>query len=294
MKVAYYPGCTLKTRAENLEAPGLAAMEALGIEPVEVERWNCCGVVFSLADDDLLRLVAPVRNLIRVREAGFETVITLCPMCYNTLARANLVMGEDEEKRGTINTFMEEEPDYAGEVEVTHLLGFLRDEIGWDRVKEAVKAPLSGMKVAPYYGCTLVRPKEVALDSAENPRFLHDLLEALGATPVGFPEATRCCGTYLTIGHPEATANTASRVLASAQARGAEAVVSSCPLCEYNLGRLQSRVREADKTVREIPTVYFTQLLASALGLEEGVCRFDLNEPAARTFLTSRKNRASA
>jgi heterodisulfide reductase subunit B len=142
MKVSYYPGCTLKTKSKNLEIPGIAAMAALGVELVELERWNCCGVTFSLADDDLIHVVAPVRDLIRVKEEGFDKVVTLCSMCYNTLAQANHLMRNDEEKRKTLNTFMEEEPDYSGEVEVLHLFNFLRDEIGWDKVKEAVKVPL--------------------------------------------------------------------------------------------------------------------------------------------------------
>ncbi|MHC4778937.1 MAG: CoB--CoM heterodisulfide reductase iron-sulfur subunit B family protein [Planctomycetota bacterium] len=285
MKVSYYPGCTLKTNSKNLEAPGIAAMDALGVELVELERWNCCGVVFSLADDDLLKLVAPVRDLIRVQEAGYDKVVTLCSMCFNTLAQANLVMRNDEEKRDTLNRFMEEEPDYSGGVEVLHLLGFLRDEIGWDRLREAVKVPLKGMKIAPNYGCTLVRPAEVALDSPENPTFMEAFIEALGAQPVSFPESTQCCGAYQSVSHRSASTTAVANILASAQAKGAEAMVSSCPLCEHNIGGLQDEAVEAREDVTTMPTYYFTQLLAIALCVDAETCRFDLNGAGAREYL---------
>ncbi len=122
MKIKYYPGCTLKYKAKNLEDSAIASLETLGCEVEEIERWNCCGAVYSLAEDDLIHKVAPVRDLIRVKEQGGDKVLTICSMCYNTLARANLLMKEDEEKRDTINRFMDEEIDYAGEVEVFHLL----------------------------------------------------------------------------------------------------------------------------------------------------------------------------
>ena len=138
MKISYYPGCTLKSSAQNLENSALASLVHLGIEVEELPRWNCCGAVFSLADDDLIHQVAPVRDLIRARDAGHERLTTLCSMCYNTLARANKLVAEDEEKRKTLNLFMDEEPDYNGEVEVVHLLPWLRDNLGWDALRENI------------------------------------------------------------------------------------------------------------------------------------------------------------
>ncbi len=134
MKLGYYPGCTLKTKAANLEEAAMASLDALGVEYMELDRWNCCGAVFSLADDDLIHHVAPVRNLVRAQEQGADTVVTICSQCYNTLARANLLMREDEEKRDTINRFMDEEPDYHGEVEVMHYLTVLQEQVGWDKL----------------------------------------------------------------------------------------------------------------------------------------------------------------
>jgi len=279
MKISYYPGCTLKTKGKNLEDAAIASMNALGIDFEELPRWNCCGAVHSLADDDLIHQVAPVRDLIRVMEQGNHKVVTLCSMCYNSLARANLLMREDEEKRKTINDFMDEEMDYQGEVEVVHFLNLLRDEIGWERLREKIRVPLKDLNVAPYYGCTLLRPKEVAIEPAWRLTILSEFLKVIGATVVEFPYATRCCGSYQIIGNPGAALEASTAIVESASKREAEALVLSCPLCEFNLGKKQG----------EIPTFYFTQLLSVSLGLGPEVCRFDLNEKTSLELLQKKK-----
>jgi heterodisulfide reductase subunit B len=277
MSLAYYPGCTLKTKARNLEEPAVASMKVLGLKLDEVPRWNCCGAVYSLAADDLIHQVAPVRNLIRVKKQGKAGLVTLCAFCLNTLKRANLLMRDDAEKRDTLNAFIDEGMEYVGEVKVVHLLEVLRDEIGWDGVSQKVKAPLLGLKAAPYYGCTLLRPREVAIDNAEDPTILRDFLKALGASPVDFPESARCCGSYQIISNPGDIAEYARAVLDSALNHGAEALVLTCPLCDYNLGQGQQELIKTGSTFRQMPLFYFTQLLALALGLGPEVCHFELN-----------------
>ena len=285
MKICYYPGCTLKTKARNLEDAGISALASLGVELDELERWNCCGVVFSLADDDLLHLLAPVRDLIRVKDAGYDKVLTLCSMCFNTLARANLVMQDDEEKRNTINTFLEEETDYAGDVKVMHLLDFLRDQIGWDKVKEHVKVPLKGLKVAPNYGCTLTRPREIGIDAPDSPTVMHELLTALGAEPIEFDAATDCCGSYQMVANPDAAEDAVAHILESAAGSGAELITSTCPLCEYNIGRRQPALLEKRPHVKELPSFYITQLMALAFGADPETLRMDLNHPGSLPFI---------
>ncbi len=284
MQIGYYPGCTLKTKARNLEIAAIKAMETLGVELVELDRWNCCGAVYSLADDDLVHLLAPVRDLIRARDQGHTRVLALCSMCYNTLARANKLMREDEEKRDALNQFMEEETDYAGEVEVVHMLNFLRDEIGWDKVKEAVKKPLN-MKVAPYYGCTLTRPYDVSIDPAIDPPVFKDLITALGGEVVEYPDSEVCCGSYQIISNADAAGKTTAVILGSAEKRGAEALALSCPLCEYNLGRKQDLAIQAKEDLKPLPVYYFTQLMAVAFGLPDDVSHLELNMPGAADLL---------
>ncbi len=277
MDLSYYPGCTLKTKAKNLEDSAIVAMRVLGINLVEIQRWNCCGTVYSLADDDLAHHLAPVRNLIRVKEQGSNKVATLCSFCYNTLKRANLLIQKDSEKRKTLNDFMEEEIDYNGEVEVVQLLEVLRDEIGWGNISEKVKTPLHGLRVAPYYGCTLLRPQEVAIDQVERPTILHQLMETIGAEAIDFPFATECCGSFQIVTNPDLITQRAWDILSSALRRGAEALVLTCPLCNFNLGQRQQELLQKYSDFQGIPIFYFSQLLALSLQLDAQECHFELN-----------------
>jgi len=277
MDLSYYPGCTLKTKAKSLEDPAIASMAALGINLVEIQRWNCCGATYSLADDDLAHHLAPVRNLIRVNEQGKNKVATLCSFCYNALKRANLLMQNDQEKRKTLNDFMEEEKDYNGEVEVVHVLQVLRDDIGWGNISEKVKVPLHGLKVAPYYGCTLLRPKEVAIDDVERPTILGKLMAAIGAEVVDFPFATECCGSFQIVSNPDFVTQRAWDILSSALRREADALVLTCPLCNFNLSQRQQELRRKYSDFKGIPIFYFSQLLALVLQLDPQLCHFELS-----------------
>lgn len=279
MKLSYYPGCTLKNHAKNFEDSTLCSLKSLDIEVEELSRWNCCGTVFSLAADDLIHHVAPIRNLLRVKEAGTDTVMTLCAMCYNTLKRANARVKSDPEDLQKINDFMYlEKINYEGDVKVLHLLELLRDGIKFENLAKKVVKPLDGLKVAGYYGCLLVRPKEIGFDDIENPTVLEDLTASLGAKPVDFPYKTECCAAYQTVDKPEIVADRTFHILTSAQTQGAEVVVVSCPLCAFNLDHRQKKTMQLYPEFKTMPILYFTQLLAIALGCKKKALRFDLHD----------------
>jgi len=288
MELHYYPGCTLKTRAKGLEDSAVAAMAALDIQLKEIERWNCCGTVYSLAEDDLAHHLAPVRNLIRAKEQGADRLGTLCSFCYHTLKRANILVRNDSAKRKTLNDFMEEEADYNGEVEVVHLLNVLKDEVGWEAVTQKVRVPLHGLKVAPYYGCTLLRPQEVAIDQVERPTILKELVEAIGGEAVDFPFATECCGSYQVVSNPNFAAQRAWEIISSAMRKGADALVLSCPLCHFNLSERQSELVQRYSDFTGMPIFYFTQLMALAFQLDSAVCHFGLERADPLPLLKSR------
>lgn len=294
MKILYYPGCTLKQKAGNLETSALASLEALGMTVEEMDRWNCCGAVYSLANDDLIHMIGPVRNLVRAKEQGAEKIVTLCSMCYNTLARANRLMQDDEEKRDTINRFMDDEIDYFGEVEVVHYLTLLKEEIGWQKVKEEVRTPLTDIKVASYYGCTLQRPEEVGIEPMGRFDLMNDLLTAIGAEVVEFNGAAKCCGSYQVITEEEGDNKAAANVLNSAAGAGAEALATSCPLCEFNLGKQQEALLQKGMVTDSVPTFYFTQLLAMALGVAPETCQFELNDSKSAALLEAKSILAPA
>jgi heterodisulfide reductase subunit B2 len=294
MKIAYYPGCTLKTTAKEFDISTVASTNALDIDLVELPRWNCCGTVHALAKDDVMHHLAPLRNLLRVEEAkqngivDSNKVVTLCAMCYNTLKRSNQSFNSDPDKAGKIRESMNNEANvYSGQVEVVHLLEVLRTQ-GWGEIQAHVIKPLVGLKVAPYYGCLLLRPRGIGVDNADNPTIFEDLLKALGAEVVEFGYKQKCCGSYNTVHMVDVVADLSSRILNQAQLAGADVVATACPLCEFNLGNRQAEVAIKYPKFRNIPIVYFTQLMALAFGLGEDKTALGMNKPDPRPLLNQK------
>lgn len=268
MTYAYFPGCTLSTRAAGYDVSGRAVAEALGVAFEELPDWQCCGATFPLATDNTMALIAPTRMLTQAQKAGGH-MTTLCAICYHVLKRTQVFLDRQPEVLERINWFTEE--PYAGQARVTHFLELLRDELGWQVLAERAQRRLTGLKVAPYYGCLLLRPEnEMDLDDPDEPTILHDCLAALGCEVVDFPYKVECCGSYLTISKPELPEKLAQEIVASARRHGAQAIVTACPLCQFNLDYPQ-RDAHAGRiaTGVELPVLYFTQLMAVALGLEE-------------------------
>ncbi len=266
MKVSYYPGCTLSTRAKGYDRSGRAVAARLGIELEELADWQCCGATFPLATDNSMALIAPTRVLYQAEQAG-ERVAALCAICYHVLRRTQTALERDPAMRDRINWFTEQE--YQGRLRVVHLLEVLRDDIGWEAIAQQVVRPLTGLRAAPYYGCLLLRPyDEIGLDDPEAPTILHDLIRVLGAEAVDFPYNIECCGSYLTVKEPAVSETLSRDIVASARAHGAQVVVTACPLCQFNLDWPQ-RETAFGRSGDEIPVVYFTQLMAVALGLPE-------------------------
>lgn len=283
MEIPYYPGCTLNTKAKGFDNSARASARELGLELVELEEWNCCGATFPLLVDNMLDLAGPAQVLISARQAG-QRLAVACSTCYNVLKRTNRVIREDEDSREKLNFFLE--ADYGGDLEVLDLLQILRDEIGFDNVKEAVKKPLSGLKVAAYYGCMVLRPPaEVAYDDPENPHALDDLITGLGAEAVDYSHQGECCGAYLAVKSAEVTAEMSFTILASAQRSGAELVVVNCPLCQFNLDRMQKTMGSRHTGFRPIPVLYFTQLMGIALGLDSEGFELDRHYVDPRSLL---------
>jgi heterodisulfide reductase subunit B len=289
MKLSYYPGCTLKSHAKNFDDSTVGALACLEVEVKELDRWNCCGTVHGLASDDLIHRMAPITNLIRAKDEAADAFMTGCAMCYNTLKRANQHVREDAAALSVINDFLSlETTEYTGDVDVLHLLEVLRDRIGFEKLASQVKRPLKDLRVACYYGCLLVRPKEVAIDDVENPKVMENLVEALGATPVSFALKTECCGAYHTVAKPEVIAGRTDRIMSSAHKNTADVVVVSCPLCAHNLDHRQKEARQLNPDFHHVPVLYFTQLMAIALGCDETVLRFDLHHIDPRPALAGR------
>ena len=259
MILSYFPGCTLKNKARELDVYAVKSAEALGVTLEEIENWQCCGGVFTTSKDEVATKLSSVRLLKAAKEKD-QPLVTVCSACHNVVKQTNYAMQNDAEFASKVNRYMAEEP-YAGETAVYHYLEMLRDLVGFDKIKEAVKNPLKGKKIAAYYGCLLLRPgKVMAMDDPENPRIMEDFIRAIGAEPVIYGMRNECCGGYVTVESPALAKKKSVAVSENAAAGGAEMIVTACPLCRYNLR----------KNGCELPVVYFTELLAEALGVKEG------------------------
>ena len=267
MNLPYYPGCTLKANAENFEDSAIKVMEILDFQLNEMKDWVCCGTVFSMTTDDLMLQLASIRNLLRAEEQNLNELVVLCSMCYNTLQRAKQFITEDEENLNKVNDLMyKENIRYEGTVEIIHLLTVLKDRITFDKIKEKVKKPLSSLKIGGYYGCLLVRPKEFAIDDFEDPSIIEDLFSSLGAESIAFPYRLECCGAYQTITKKDVTIKRTYEIINSARRAGCEAIVTSCPLCAFNLDQRQKETAEEFIEFETMPVFYFTELMSVALG----------------------------
>ena len=258
MKVSYFPGCTLKNKAKDLDAYAYRSAAALGVTLEEIENWQCCGGVFTTAKNEAATKLSSVRALKEASEKG-QPLVTVCSACHNVIKQTNHAMQTDKAFSDKVNRYMAD-GEYLGECEVYHYLELLRDVVGFDTVKEKVVNSLKGKKIAAYYGCLLLRPNKVMrMDDPENPTIMENLIRALGAEPVVYARRNECCGAYVSVESPESARRNASAIIENAKAQGAEMIITACPLCKYNL----------EKSGADIPVVYFTELLAEALGVKE-------------------------
>lgn len=259
MKVSYFPGCTLKTKAKDLDMYARKCAEILGVTLEEIDNWQCCGGVFTTVNNDAVTKLSSVRALDFARSKE-QPLVSVCSACHNVLKQTNHAVQTDKAFADKVNLYMGAENPYDGSTQVYHYLEMLRDLVGFDAIKEKVVNPLKGKKIAAYYGCLLLRPNSVMqMDDPENPQIFEDLIRALGAEPVIYAMRNECCGGYVTMENPEFAKKKSKAITDNAASFGADMIVTACPLCKYNL----------EKNGNSVPVVYFTELLAEALGVKE-------------------------
>jgi len=286
MDIAYYPGCTLKTKGINFEKTALAFLELFDVNAVELEDWYCCGVMYSQTTDNLMHQLAPIRTLIKAKESGSKELLTLCSMCYNTLKRSQLFIQSDEEKREKINNFMDREIDFNGdEVEIVHILNLL-EQIGVDKLRAKIEKDVSDIKFAPYYGCVLTKPKEISIvPNPEDPEIIEEILEGIGFESVYYPFKNECCGSFQVVNQRDIVKERTRKIVSTAINNEADFIVLTCPLCFYNLDAVQKDIKKEDEHFKTIPILYITQLLALAYGLDPDLNDFSLHHIDPRPTL---------
>lgn len=256
----YYPGCTLKDKAKVMEDTAILSAKLLDIEMHELKEWQCCGAVFPLSEDEIITLLSPARTL---AAAGEDPVVTLCSACHHVLKRTRHRLANDLSARQKVSDYLEVDESSFNKSRVLHFLELLKDDYGFDNLADKIKKPLTGKKVASYYGCMLLRPASaMQFDDPENPTVMEDFFRVLGADPVISPYRTECCGGYLSVTNRDVAADTALQIVNGARRAGAEIIATACPMCVYNL---QKVCREKGQT-EDLKIVYFTELLAEALG----------------------------
>lgn len=263
---AYFPGCSLEKIALSYNHSTQETTKKLGIELKELEDWNCCGATAYFHVDEILAYTLCARNLAMAEKENLDLVAP-CSACYKNTFFTNKYLKEDPDMADHINVALQEDDlHFSGSISVRHLIEVFTEDVGLEEISERVSQPLQDLRVAPYYGCQIVRPRKDG-EEIEQPDFFEKLLSAVGAEPVDFALKTRCCGGSLLISSREAALNMIHKLLKNAEESGAALIATACPLCQINLECYQNQVNQEYGTNFSIPVVYFTQLLGLAFGI---------------------------
>lgn len=267
-QIGYYPGCSLHSTAPEFDHSVRTVAEATGLELVEPKGWVCCGSSPAHRVDAHMAVELPLKNLALFEQTGMSEVTVPCAMCFNRLRGAGHEIDGDAALRSDMEARIGHHFEHRPAVR--SLLDAFINRVGLGKIGGLVKTPLAGLKVACYYGCLLTRPPEITGDAhPEYPQSMDRLLAALGAVPVEWNAKTQCCGASLSLTATEIVLDLTARIIAEARAAGAEAIAVSCPMCHMNLDARQSQIPAGQRPGGDMPILYFTQLMAVALGLGE-------------------------
>ena len=268
MRYLYYPGCSAEATGKAYDISTRALMAKLGVEMRELDDWNCCGATsyFSVRELDSFAIAA--RNLAIAQTQSDDDLIAICNACYTTLSKTNRYMNESDEVFKAVNGALGAVGrSYDGKKNVRHIMDVLINDVGLEAISEKVTRRLTGIKVAPYYGCQYSRPMGT-FDDPEFPTTMDELFKALGADVVDYPGKVKCCGGMMMMTKEDAALRMCHELLKTAADRQADVIVAACPLCEMNLEAYQPRVNATFHTDFNIPVMYFTQLAGLAFGVE--------------------------
>ncbi|MGD9092970.1 MAG: CoB--CoM heterodisulfide reductase iron-sulfur subunit B family protein [Anaerolineales bacterium] len=263
---AYYPGCSLESLAKSYHQSAIESCRELGVELKEIEDWNCCGATAYFHADELLAYSLVARNLAKAEKAGLDFVAP-CSACYKNAYFTNAYLKEDPDLAEHINYALEADNLHVdGTLNVRHLIEIFIEDVGLEEIEAKVTNPLKDLRVAPYYGCQLIRPRKND-ENTEDPQYFEKLLSAIGAEPIDYGTKTRCCGGSLIITNREAALDMIRNLLLDAVKNEADVIATTCPMCNVNLEVYQRQVNREFGTDFSIPAMYFTQLIGSALGI---------------------------
>ena len=268
MKYAFFPGCVLEGASKEDYLATVAVAKKLGIEIREIDGWTCCGASHVQDIDPLLTLSTNARNIALAEKDGLD-VLTVCNTCTLMLRDAKKELDDSEVKRQQVNNILGAAGlQYKGTSEVTHFLWVLIRDYGLDKLKSKVVKPLTGLKVAEYYGCHILRPQtEMGFEDFQVPTSLADLITALGATPIDFSRKLDCCGFHAVYPAHDSVMHMTGSINHDAQQEGADCVVTPCPLCQMQLDMFQKEAKQKVAMNGDMPIIHMSQLIGLALGI---------------------------
>ena len=277
MRVAYYKGCLASLSAKELDSSTQALAPKLGIELEEIESVTCCGAgdIHEAEPDYYLHLNA--RILAYAEATGSDTLMTICNVCTLNLRQANHMLQNDEAlmKRVSDNLESVGAPPYSGGVEVKHFLWLVAAGEGYDRLKSVAHKGLKGLKVAPFYGCQILRPsKLLGFEDPDRPSSLEAIIEACGGEAIDYPAKIKCCGFPIIQAREETALNELIQPIEQSMEAGADAMVTPCPLCHLSLDAWQQKLEAATGRSFRMPILHLSQLIGVAAGLEDSELRF--------------------
>jgi heterodisulfide reductase subunit B len=271
MKYSYYPGCSLEKNAAAYDVSTRAIAGPLGLELVEIDDWNCCGATEYLSVNMTAAYSLIARNLaLASKNKGVVELTAPCSACYLNLRKTDKYLGLNNGLAERVKAALAEGglAYESGSLRIRHLLDVVYQDVGLDRLKEKVVRPLTGLKLAPYYGCMVVRPGFAdGGEAPENPTWLDKLLVALGAQVVDYSVKTECCGGHMTQISEQAGFELIRRLIKAAADTGADAIVTLCPMCQLNLDGFQTAMNHHFGTAYHVPVLYFTQMIGLAMGM---------------------------
>ena len=276
MKYAYYPGCAAEATIKEADKATRAVAKHVGIELVDFPNMSCCGAGVLHEERPNLSLAINARNFAIAEKSGLD-LLTICNTCLLEMLKAKKELNENPELKERINKKLAEFGlEYQGNVKIKHLLWVLIEDLGLDNLSKFVQRKLTGIKIAPFYGCHILRPEEIlGFEDARDPDSLERVIELTGATPVKYDERTDCCGFHVMLVNKKATTGMVKTCLVGASNGGADLVVTPCTLCQLTLDSYQYMAdKEAGKQLK-LPIIHLPQLIGLALGIESNTLGFN-------------------
>lgn len=264
MEISYYPGCSLQSSAKEYQMSAEVVCKHLGMELIEIEDWNCCGALEVSSLNSTLAMSLVARNL-KITSERSDKLAVACNACLNNLVSVQHKLSSNEELRQKISRMLNYE---FREIEIKHILDLIWNDVGLDVIEKSVKKELKGLKTVSYYGCLSVRPSKIMKsDDPDNPTRLDDIISILGGEPLEFTSKTKCCGGGILMTYRDKALKMAEEILSEAHERGAQCILTACPLCQMTLETVSQKANISPNGDK-IPILYFTQLMGLSFGIE--------------------------